>query len=184
MADSVANVGAAQPASLLTSVAHAPACWRIVQSGRKRRGCAMCAVTNIRGRVIKLVLVGAGFVAGLVASPWLISDLYAQTRATTNTEILRTDLGDWCGGKQISIEVQEAGPGASGRHYHPGYSFAWIVAGSLVRTIDGQQPIASSAGDVVREDPMQISETRNAVPVKSVIFRIVEPGKPNTVAVP
>ena len=124
------------------------------------------------------------FAAGLTSGPWLSSELHAQVRNTTNTELLRANLGDWCGGKEIRIEIQEAGPGTSGRHYHPGHAFAWVVSGSFVRTIDGEGPRPSNAGDVIHEEPMQISETRNTVPVKALIFRLVEPGKPNTVSVP
>jgi quercetin dioxygenase-like cupin family protein len=131
-----------------------------------------------------LVLVTLSFLAGVVATAWLAPSLHAQDRGTKNTELLRTDLGAWCEGKEITVEIQESGPGSSGKHYHPGHAFAWIIEGSLVRMIQGGQSRTSGIGDVIYEGPMQVSETRNSVPVRALIFRVIEKGKPVTVLVP
>ena len=130
-----------------------------------------------------LILIGLAFLAGAASRTWLTPSLQAQNRDTKNTELLRADLGAWCSGKEVRIEIQESGPGTSGKHYHPGHAFAWIVSGSLVRTIQGNTPHTSNVGDVIHEEPMQVSETRNSVPVKALIFRIVEQDKPVTVPV-
>jgi quercetin dioxygenase-like cupin family protein len=131
-----------------------------------------------------LLLVALSFLAGAAVTGWLAPSLRAQDRGTKNVELLRTDFGAWCEGKEVTIEIQESGPGTSGKHYHPGHAFAWIIEGSLLRTIQGGSSRTSGVGDVIHEEPMQVSETRNNLPVKALIFRVVEKGKPVTVPVP
>ena len=37
--------------------------------------------------------------------------------------LLTTALGGWSDGKAVTVELNETGPGTSGRHYHPAHSF-------------------------------------------------------------
>lgn len=67
------------------------------------------------------------FAAGVVVGSFAVATLTAQLR-TGKTKILQTtDLSGSCDGKQVVVELNEFGPGTSGKHYHPGHSFTWIL---------------------------------------------------------
>jgi len=97
---------------------------------------------------------------------------------------MRADLGAWCDGKEVTVDLQESGPGTSGKHYHPAHSFSWVIEGSEVKTVEGKPPVTAKVGDVLHEGPLEVHETRNDAPVKVLLFRIVEKGKPVTTRIP
>ena len=129
------------------------------------------------------VFAGFSFVIGILCGSWFVPAVRAQYQTTKTTELMRTDLGSWCDGKEVTIQVLEAGPGSSGKHYHPAHSFGWIIEGSEIQIVQGRPAATHTVGDVNHEEPMQVSETQNAAPVKKLQFRIVEKGKPATTRV-
>jgi len=129
------------------------------------------------------ILVSFVFLAGLAAGS-LLPPLFAQTRPTETKDLMTVDLGTWCAGKQVTMQLVSAGPGTSARHYHPAHSFTWVVEGSETKTLDGKPPIVVRAGDVLHESPGEIHETRNVAPVKLLVVRVMEKGKEMTVRLP
>jgi len=126
----------------------------------------------------------AAFVLGLALGQLKAPVAHGQIRAMKTHNILTTDLAGWCGGKQITVEVNEAGPGTSGKHYHPAHSFTYILEGSEAYALDGQPSRTVAAGDVLHEAPMQLHTVDNVSPVKLLVVRIIERGKDATVRVP
>jgi quercetin dioxygenase-like cupin family protein len=124
------------------------------------------------------------FLLGIAVGQITLPAVSAQFRSTKTTNLITTDLGSWCEGKEVTVELNEAGPGTSGKHYHPGHSFTWIIEGSEVYTIAGQPPKQVKAGDLLHEEPMQLHTTENQSPVKLLVVRVVEKGKQATVRVP
>jgi quercetin dioxygenase-like cupin family protein len=128
---------------------------------------------------------GVGFILGFVAACLALPSLNAQIRRTGKTAtLLTTDLAGWCDGKEATVELNEFGPGTSGKHYHPGHSFTWLLEGSETYTVDGKPSRVVRSGDVLHEEPQQVHRLDNDAPVKLLVFRIIEKGKPLTVAVP
>ena len=70
------------------------------------------------------IFVLAAFGAGL-ATAWL-PVTHAQGAVT---ELKRVDLGSWCEGKEAVISIEEIAPQHQSKHFHPAYSFAWMIAG-------------------------------------------------------
>jgi quercetin dioxygenase-like cupin family protein len=68
--------------------------------------------------------------------------------------------------------------------FTPGHSFTWILEGSETYAVDGKPSRVVKAGDVLHEEPQQVHKLDNDGPVKLLVFRIIEKGKPLTVAVP
>lgn len=124
------------------------------------------------------------FVAGVVCGPWITQSAAAQFREIKTTSLARVDLGDWCEGKEVTVDIQDYGVGTSGLHYHPAYSFAWVIEGSQVKAAQGKPSITARAGELLTEAPMEINETVTAAPAKVLLLRISEKGKPVTVRVP
>jgi len=82
------------------------------------------------------------------------------------------------------VELNEFGPGTSGKHYHPGHSFTWILEGSETYAVDGKPSRRVTSGDVIHEEPQQVHTVANDAAVKLLVFRVVEKGKPLIVRVP
>lgn len=130
-------------------------------------------------RTIVVVLVALSFTAGLACHAWLVPAALAQNRGGgTLTELKRVDLGGWCEGKEVTIAIEEIGPQHQGKHFHPAYSFAWMMEGSQVRMVEGKPPQTFGVGDLVEERPMEVSESDILTPTKVLLFRILEKGKP------
>jgi hypothetical protein len=127
-----------------------------------------------QGRVA--VLVAAAFVAGLV-SAGAIPSLRAQGKVT---ELKRVDLGSWCEGKEAVISIEEIAPQHQSKHWHPAFSFAWMLEGSQVRFVDGQPPQTFHVGDLTQENPGEISESDILTPTRVLLFRILQKGQPAT----
>jgi quercetin dioxygenase-like cupin family protein len=93
-------------------------------------------------------------------------------------------LADWCNGKEVTIELIEAGPGTSGKHYHPGHSFTYVLDGSEAYALDGQSSKTVHPGDILHEAPMQVHAVDNMSPVKLLVVRVIEKGGPASVRLP
>lgn len=132
---------------------------------------------------MKSVTIMAVFMVGVCVGH-LIPTARAQTRRATTTNLITTDLGNWCDGKEVTVEVNEFVSGTSGKHYHPAHSFTWILEGSEAYTLEGQPTRTVSTGDLLHESPMQVHTLENDRPVKLLVLRIAEKGTPATVRVP
>lgn len=132
-----------------------------------------------------LVLVSVAFLAGIVSGGFLSSPLQAQSRRTSETtDLMRVDLGAWCEGKEATVQLLEFGVGASGRHFHPAHSFAYILEGTETQQTEGRGLVTANAGDVLYDSPGEIHETTTPAPARAVIFRIIEKGKETNTYVP
>jgi len=111
-------------------------------------------------------MIAASFLAGATLGPWTASTVGAQIRTVKTTPLLRTDLGSWCDGKEVTVDIQDYGAGTSGTHYHPAYSFGWVLEGSQVVAVEGKPAVTVRPAELMTEDPMEISETSATAPAK------------------
>ena len=134
---------------------------------------------------MKMLSISAGvFVVGLAVGHWAVPTVNAQLRNVKANNLHTTDLSGWCDGKEVTVELNEVGPGTSGKHYHPGHSFTWIVEGTEVYSVEGEPSKTLNTGDVLHEAPMQVHTVENKSPVKLLVVRVIEKGKPATVRLP
>ena len=124
------------------------------------------------------------FVIGAAVGSVMIPELSAQVRTLKSTRLTTTDLTGFCDGKEVVVDYSEVAPGASSKHYHPGYSFGYVIEGSQTSTQPGKPPVVIHKGELLLEDPTQANVSENSAPAKVVTFRILEKGKPETVRVP
>ena len=125
------------------------------------------------------VLVAVAFLAGLGVSR-VIPTASAQGALT---ELKRVDLGSWCPGKEAVISIEQIAPQHQSKHFHPAYSFAWMIEGSQRRFVDGKAPETFQKGDVTQENPNEVSESDILTPTRVLLFRILEKGQPPTTRV-
>jgi quercetin dioxygenase-like cupin family protein len=106
----------------------------------------------------------------------------AQDQPIKRTELHRSDLADVVG-KEAVIYIADVMPGAEGgRHTHYGDEYVYVLEGTLVITLDGQQPITLRKGDVAHIAPKDgVHAARNgnsSEPAKALVFIVAEKGKP------
>lgn len=80
----------------------------------------------------------------------------------------------------------EFNPGASsGRHFHPGEEFGYVLEGTLELTADGKPPQRLKAGDVIFMPAGTIHDAKNVGtgPLKVLSTYVLETGKPLATAV-
>jgi quercetin dioxygenase-like cupin family protein len=113
--------------------------------------------------------------------------LSAQQAPVTRTVLLRTDLAG-VEGKETVLVVADIAPGATtGKHWHAGQEFAYVLEGSLRLVADGKTAVTLTPGEAIQQPPRQVHEGQNTsatAPVKVLAFYIAEKGQPLTTAVP
>src|SRR5262245_24078793 len=87
------------------------------------------------------------FAIGVIVGSLTVPALSAQVRSAKVTRLITTDLAG-CDGKEVIVELNEYGPGTNGTHYHPGHSFAYVIEGSQIITVEGKAARTLRAGDV------------------------------------
>jgi quercetin dioxygenase-like cupin family protein len=109
--------------------------------------------------------------------------LGAQHEAVKRQVLLTTDLAG-IDGKEGIMVLAEIAPGATtGKHYHPGHEFAYVLEGSLTLEVPGKPPVTFKVGDSVYQPPRQVHEGKNASmtdPVKILALYLSEKGQPLT----
>jgi quercetin dioxygenase-like cupin family protein len=137
------------------------------------------------GRIVKTrICIAFAFVLGIIVGHMKLPVAFAQLRTVKAGRLSTTDLTGWCEGKEVTVELNEIGPGTSGSHYHPGHSFTYVLEGSETYALDGQTQRIVRAGDVLHEAPMELHTVDNLSPVKLLVVRVIEKGKQATVRVP
>jgi quercetin dioxygenase-like cupin family protein len=126
--------------------------------------------------VLGVLIFALGVVVGVVNSGLAAQ----QQRATDVTRLMKKDL-EGCQGKEVLVSVLSAGPGTSGYHYHPGESFTYILEGTQTREAKGEESITSGPGGFIYDRPMQVHRTENSTPVKLLIVRVLDKGKPESI---
>ncbi len=102
------------------------------------------------------------------------------------TELMKTDL-ERNEGEQAVVAVVEFAPGVvTGKHYHPGHEFAYVLEGSLIVEPEGQPPVTFGPGQVIHNPLNRVHVAKNpsmTKPVKVVQFIISKKGQPGLVPV-
>ena len=87
----------------------------------------------------------------------------------------------------VTIQQLEYVPGGgSDAHRHNGCTFVYVLEGALVTRIDDGPEKSYRAGEMFYEPPLHLhAVSKNASqtePAKFLVFRVIEKGKPGTVA--
>ncbi len=112
-----------------------------------------------------MLVLGLTLVVGIVVGVLGRGMLNAQ-QGLTRTVILKTDL-EGLAGKEGNMFVAEYTPGArSGKHYHPGHEFIYVLEGHGVMEEVGKPPVElkPGVGLFFRSDPQKptyVHEAKN-----------------------
>jgi quercetin dioxygenase-like cupin family protein len=133
------------------------------------------------------IMIPVVLVVGMVVGWFGHQRLSAQQAPVTRTVLLRTDVAG-VEGKEAVIVVAEIAPGATtGKHWHAGQEFAYVLEGSLRLVAEAKPAVTLTPGEVIYQPSRQVHEGRNTsatAPVKVLAFYVAEKGQPLTTAVP
>ena len=116
--------------------------------------------------------------------------LLGQTAAQEQlkrTNLMAQDLPPM-DGQNLVVTVQQleyAPGGSSDAHRHNGCTFVYVLEGALVGKLDDGPEKTYTAGQMFYEQPMHLHavsrDASQSEPVKFLVFRAIEKGKPATV---
>jgi quercetin dioxygenase-like cupin family protein len=134
------------------------------------------ALRSLKRVVLTLALIPA---AGLC---WGIAGVSAQ-----ETILLKKEL-EAAKGQQGTVTIHpDIPPGSttSGKHYHPGDQFVYVLEGNGTLQVEGQSPLSLKPGVTYYVAPHQVHEvtTSSSGPLKGVGVTIAKPGEPLIVPV-
>jgi len=101
--------------------------------------------------------------------------------------LVKADMPDMGPMEGSVVEVEIAPGGQSGRHYHPGHEFGYVLSGEETLEIDGKPPAIVKAGMPVHIDPGVIHNGKNnsaTQPLKLLVVYVLEKGKPTAIPAP
>ena len=118
--------------------------------------------------------------------PFVASDASAQPSQSTLTAIFKHDLPnltmeDW----EVNVNWVDYPPGRVGTpHRHPGFTLAYVLQGSVVAKITGQEERTFKTGEMFMEPPGSVHEvSRNASqtePARLLAINLAKKGLPPT----
>ncbi len=124
------------------------------------------------------LIAAATLLAGTVLTP-LLAQTKTQLPGVERTDLLRADLST-SGGEVIQVLVEFA-PGVTAPwHTHPGEEIAYVVAGQLEYTLQGQLPLTLNAGDslFIPHGTSHTAKNVGSGNATELAAYIVEKGKP------
>lgn len=128
----------------------------------------------------RTALIGLTLLVGIAVGVIGTQVLNAQQQSVKRTELLRKQLAGMEGHEGI-VFIGEFAPGAvTGKHYHPGHEFLYVLEGSGTWEVDGQPPLSMKAGDSFYQPPDQAHNVKNdseQAPLKNVVFLIAPKGQ-------
>ena len=137
----------------------------------------------MKRKVVMLTLVLAvGIAMGLIVSHFL----NAQQPPLKSTILQKMDLTGIEGKEGVMVLAEIVPGGVTGKTYHPGDEFAYILEGSYVLEIEGKPPVTYKPGETYHVPPKQVHIARNlstTAPVKVLVFLIANKGQPPSVPV-
>ncbi len=84
-------------------------------------------------------------------------------------------------GKEVNIQMTEFPPGwVGGRHYHTGDVFVYVLEGTFVVDVEGEERQTFGPGQVYHEALNRVMQARNlstAEPTKILVFQVGDKGE-------
>jgi quercetin dioxygenase-like cupin family protein len=133
------------------------------------------------------------FAAALLTLPSLLIGTGASLAAEAPSPavvkpLLTEDLTGMPGKEALMLTVQYLPGGASLPHRHDAEVFVYVLEGSLIMQVDGQEPVTLHVGQTFHERPSDVHrKSANASatePAKFLVFIVKDKGKPVTQPVP
>jgi quercetin dioxygenase-like cupin family protein len=130
---------------------------------------------------------------GVLALSLLLLGAAATIRAAdppkeaTVKPLLTQDMPDLPGKEALMLTVEYPPGGSSKAHRHNADVFVYVLEGSIIMQVDGEQPVTLTAGQTFHEKPTDIHRTSanasKTAPAKFLVFIVKDKGKATTTPV-
>ncbi len=136
-------------------------------------------------RASRASLLAAGALAALVQGAAHEGAHAEEPRAGAMvTPLLAKDLTGVPDKEAVMVIVEYPPSGASHPHRHDAHVFVYVLSGTLLMQVDGQEPVTLKPGQTFYESPQDIHRiSANASvtePAKFLVFMVKDEGKPTT----
>jgi quercetin dioxygenase-like cupin family protein len=132
------------------------------------------------------LLLSITFAMGIAVGWFAVKGVSGYAESVKRTVLLKTDLAG-AGGQEGVVWLIEISPGAAtGKHYHPGHEFVYVLEGAGRTAVEDKPPVTLRAGEALYLPPGQVHNTTNAsatAPAKALIVYIGANGQPLVVPV-
>ena len=127
----------------------------------------------------------------ILATLWVAGAALAadapKEAAAAKPLLLTQDLPDIQGKEVLMLTVEYPPGGSSKAHRHNADVFVYVLEGSIIMQVDGQQPVTLTPGQTFYENPNDIHRTSanasKTAPAKFLVFIVKDKGKPVTTPV-
>jgi quercetin dioxygenase-like cupin family protein len=130
-----------------------------------------------RAVALSLILLGAAATVRAADPP----------KEATVKPLLTQDLPDVPGKEALMLTVEYPPGGSSKAHRHNADVFVYVLEGSIVMQVDGEQPVTLTPGQTFHEKPTDIHRTSanasKTAPAKFLVFIVKDKGKATTTPV-
>jgi quercetin dioxygenase-like cupin family protein len=108
-------------------------------------------------------------------------------KEATVKPLLTQDLPDLPGKQALMLTVEYPPGGSSKAHRHNAEVFVYVLEGSVIMQVDGEQPVTLTPGQTFHEKPTDVHRTSanasKTAPAKFLVFIVKDKGKATTVPV-
>ena len=132
------------------------------------------------------LLLSVTFAIGIAVGWFAVKAASGYVEPVKRTVLLKTDLAGTEGREGVVWAIEIAPGAATGKHYHPGHEFVYVLEGAGRTSVEGKPEATVRAGEVVYLPPGQVHETTNAsatAPAKALVVYIGAKGQPLVVPV-
>jgi quercetin dioxygenase-like cupin family protein len=113
------------------------------------------------------------------------TQLAAQYRSKSNVTMILNEEMYSIPGKEVAIQRAKYPAGWVGeRHHHTGDIFVYVLEGTFVVDVDGEDRVVIRPGEVYHEAVNKVMQARNGSAkedVKVILFQVGDKGKPRVI---
>jgi quercetin dioxygenase-like cupin family protein len=127
------------------------------------------------------VLLSATFAIGVAVGWFAVKSVSGYSEPVNRTVLLQTELMGAEGQEGVVWLIEIAPGAATGKHYHPGQEFVYVLEGAGRTEVEGKPPVTLKAGKAMYLPPGQVHSTTNAsatAPAKALVVYIGAKGRP------
>ena len=132
------------------------------------------------------LLLSATFAVGILVGWFAVKGVSGYPDSVKRTVLLRTDLAGTEGQEGVVWLIEIAPGAATGKHYHPGQEFVYVLEGAGHTEVEGKPPVTVKAGEALYLPPRQVHNTTNTsatAPAKALVVYVGAKGQPLVVPV-
>jgi quercetin dioxygenase-like cupin family protein len=132
------------------------------------------------------LLLGMSLAVGIAIGWFAVTGVSGYAEPVKRTVLLRTDLAGTEGQEGVVWLIEIAPGAATGKHYHPGQEFVYVLEGAGRTEMEGKSPVTLQVGEAMYLPPGQVHNTTNASTTalaKALVMYVGTKGQPLVVPV-